>query len=107
MDILRFNSFIAQDVLIFFYYLGAVIIPIFLWSIRLYLIQKLPFYKKLDNNIFYIYKHLSIKRKIEIIFLFIFIFLFMELTLRVMFEFMIAYFDIHNYLYQISKNSQI
>jgi len=103
MDILKFNSFIAQDVLIFFYYISAVVVPIFLYSIRLYLLKKLPFYKQLNDSLSTIYKKLTIKRKIEIILLFIVLFIFMELTLRIMFEFMIAYFDIHNYLYQISK----
>jgi len=85
-DILNFNSFITQDVLIFFYYIGAVIIPVALYYFREYFIKKFSFLQILNG---------ATK--------FIILFICMELCWRMMFEAMIGYFDMHDYLYEISK----
>jgi len=103
LDILTFNTLIAQDVLIFFYYIGALGVPIFLWALRFYFLKKFSFYKELDTHIYSLFQELNFQKKLQIFFFFLALFLCMELCLRIIFEFMIAYFDIHNYLYTISK----
>ena len=95
MDFLRFNTFIAQDVLVFFYYIFAILVPLFLWALRPYIIEKFPAVKTLE-------KSLSLKS----ILLFFAIFLCMELCLRMVFEAMIGYFDMHDYLFEIVKSLQ-
>ena len=92
-DIVTFNRFIAPDVLIFFYYIGAIFVPVLLWVSKDYFIAKLPWLQTLFAK----------KQSIYVIVLFIVVFLFMELFWRLMFEAMIGYFDMHNYLYEISK----
>lgn len=94
-DILSFNNFIAQNVLIVFYYSGAVIVPIVLY-----------YYK--NNTVKYLKKkglHFSLntkEKKITFI-VFIIIFLCVELCWRMIFEAMIGYFDMHDYLHEIVK----
>jgi len=84
-NILSFNNFIAQNILILFYYIGAVLIPAVLYYYR--------------NDAI---KYLNKKEKIALIVLIISFFC-MELFWRMIFEAMIGYFDIHDYLYEISK----
>ena len=85
-EILTFEKFITQDVLIVIYYLGAISLPV----------------------LFFIYRQKAIKvvSKIEInkLFLVFILFLFLELMWRMMFEAMIGYFDMHNYLQVISHS---
>jgi len=88
-DILTFNSFVAQDILIFFYYIFALLVPLFLWVLRLYIRRKISVNKQ---------------HKLITLLTFITIFFCMELFLRMMFEMMIGYFDMHDYLYEISQN---
>ena len=99
MDFLTFKSFISSDVLIFFYYIGAVILPFAAWYFVNWLIRKYEIY-----NIVYekgkenLWKALTPKQKIKLI-LFLFIsFLFMQLFWRMMFEFLIAYMQIRDAL---------
>jgi membrane-anchored glycerophosphoryl diester phosphodiesterase (GDPDase) len=94
-DILSFNSFITQDVLIFFYYVGALVIPFVLYYFRDYLI------KKLRVKDFYI--SLSVTEQKVFWVSFITLFICAELCWRMIFEAMIGYFDMHDYLYEISK----
>ncbi len=100
-DILSFNTFIAQNILIFFYYIGAIFIPILIWYMRNYFINKFSFIKSITQ----LYNSLSKKDKFIAIITVIMIFLFMQLFWRMMFEAMIGYFDMHNYLYKISHES--
>ena len=92
-DFLTFNSFITQDVLIFFYYLGAVGVPFFIWFKKDYFLHKFVALKDFSNKNSTLYG-----------FLFLFLaFFVMELFWRMMFEAMIGYFDMHDYLYEIAK----
>jgi len=92
-EYLSFNNFIAQNVLIFFYYIFVFLIPIFLWKSRGYLLKKFSF----------VYDNLEFKNKIYIFILFLGIFVCMELCLRLFFEMLVGYFDMHDYLYEISQ----
>ncbi|WP_457744151.1 DUF4282 domain-containing protein [Sulfurimonas sp.] len=91
-DILSFNSFVTQDILIFFYYIFALILPIFLWQLRFRIAK--------------IFNILEGKNKVVIIMILFVLFICMELCLRMVFEAMIGYFDIHNYLNEISQQLQ-
>jgi len=90
IDFLTFKTFITPKVLIVFYYLGAVILPIIVYKFR--------------NNIFAKFgiKKPILNRNLKI-FLFL-IFVFAELIWRMMFEFMVGYFDIHNALLLIQNS---
>ena len=86
-EFLTFEKFITQDILIFIYYLGVISLPIFLWVYR--------------------EKTLQIISKIEksnLLILFGIIVL-MEIMWRMMFEAMIGYFDMHNYLQILVERS--
>ena len=102
-NFLTFNTFIAQDILVFFYYIFAILVPIFLWIFNLYIVKKISFVKILEKQTKYAYQSLNINRKVQIMILFIAIFFFLELCLRIFFEAMIGYFDIHQYLFEITQ----
>ena len=99
MDFLTFKTFISTDALIIFYYLGAIILPIFSWILLTWLVQK---YKLLNNSYKnkkeLLWKQLSEKQKIQFVAFFIITFLFMELFWRMLFEFLIAYMQIRDAL---------
>ncbi len=100
-DVLTFNSFVAQDILVFFYYIFALIVPLLLWKFRLYILKKVLFFRDINDSFMDFY-HLSTKQnKIIFVTLCIIIFMCMEVFLRILFEAMIGYFDMHDYLYQI------
>ena len=94
-DILSFNNFIAQDVLIFFYCIGAIAVPALLYY---YKNNVLKFLNKKGLHI-----SLSSKEKRVTLFILIMLFLCAELCWRMVFEAMTGYFDMHDYLYEISK----
>ena len=102
MDFLTFKTFISTETLIIFYYLGAFILPIFLWLLLTWLIQK---YKLLntsyENGKKLLWKSLSQKQKAKYIAFFIIAFFFMELFWRMLFEFLIAYMQIRDALLQV------
>ncbi len=102
-DILTFNTFITQDVLVFFYYIGAVLMPVVLYLFKDYLIAHLSFVKKINDKLHRFYASFSSNGKIVFWLMFLTMFLCMELCWRMMFEAMIGYFDMHNYLYQIAQ----
>jgi len=104
LDFLSFNTFIAQDVLIVCYYLGAIFMPLFLYFTRGYFLKKFSFVKSIDTNLKELYSSLSLKNKLIFIASFFMIFFCMQLCWRMIFEAMIGYFDMHNYLYEIKNN---
>ncbi len=87
LDFLKFNTFITQDILIFFYYVGAFTLPWLLWKYGKTLLAK---FFKLKN---------ARGEKVAFIALFVCV----ELCWRMFFEMMIGYFDMHEYLYKISQ----
>jgi len=93
-DFLTFNSFITQDILIFIYYIGAVVFPVVLWQKTDPILGKFSFIKISDENRFNMYLSVLV------------LFLVMELCWRMMFEVMIGYFDMHDYLYQITQQTK-
>jgi len=88
-------------VLIFFYYIGIFTIPIVLIFSRKYLLENISLLKKIDDKI---RNSSSIKEKIAVVISFFLLLIFVELGWRMLFEMMIGYFDMHDYLYEISHN---
>ncbi|NOQ69282.1 MAG: DUF4282 domain-containing protein [Gammaproteobacteria bacterium] len=101
MDFLTFKSFISTEVLIFFYYIGAIILPAGAWYLVTWLIQKYELvnitYEKGKDTI---WNSLNKKQKNKLIIFFVSSFIFMELFWRMLFEFLIAYMQIRDALLQ-------
>ena len=99
MDFLTFKSFISIEALIVFYYIGALILPIGLWLVLIWLMRK---YKLLntayENSKEIIWNLLNTKQKIRFVVFFVIAFLFMQLFWRILFEFLIAYMQIRDAL---------
>ena len=99
-DFLMFNSFITPALLLLLYYVGALIIPIFSWFILLWI--KKRYFSSISNRIKNeIRKNTTFLQRFTFLVAFIFCFLCMELFWRVMFEFFIAYFDMHDALMKL------
>jgi len=99
MDFLSFKSFISTEALIIFYYIGAMILPIGIWSLFAWLIGKYQFINATyENGKELIWESLNIKQKTKLLAFFIFSLLFMELFWRMFFEFLIAYMQIRDAL---------
>ncbi len=101
MDFLTFKSFISTEVLIIFYYLGALILPIGIWFLLTWLIRK---YRLLNtayqNGKELLWKSLNRKQQAKFVAFFVITFLFMELFWRMFFEFLIAYMQMRDALLQ-------
>ncbi len=101
MDFLTFKDFISIPVLIGFYYLGAVVMPVLMWFILLWLSRKFRIFSDLHHTgKEKIWNRLSIRQKALFISLFMMVFLFMELFWRMLFEFLIAYMQMRDALLQ-------
>ena len=79
IDFLTFKTFITPTILIFFYYIGAILVPIFIYRRQKFILKKLAI------------NHYSKTILIAI-------FIMLEIMWRMMFEVMIGYFQIHNAL---------
>ncbi len=88
-DFLTFRTFISPSLLMFFYYFGALVIPLVSYKLSKWLKQS---YLK-DVNI-----RIRPEQRLWVIGLFLACFFCMELFWRVLFEFFIAYFDMHDAL---------
>ncbi|WP_121626547.1 DUF4282 domain-containing protein [Poseidonibacter antarcticus] len=102
MDFLTFKTFISTEALIIFYYLGAIILPLFTWILLTWVIKKnklfnIPYTKGKEL----LWKVLSHKQKLKFIAFFIVLFIFMELFWRMLFEFLIAYLQIRDALLNV------
>ena len=101
MDFLTFKSFISTEVLIVFYYIGAIILPAGAWYFVTWLMQKYELvniaYEKGKDTI---WNSLNKKQKNKLIIFFVSSFIFMELFWRMLFEFLIAYMQIRDALLQ-------
>ena len=102
LNFLSFDTFITKYILIGCYYCGAVLMPIFLWISRDKICSKFQVCINFQNRVLAEFKELPLKDRLILIIFFISIFLMMELAWRMMFETMIAYFQMRDYLYMIS-----
>jgi len=101
-NFLTFKTFISSDILIFFYYIGAVLIPVLLWQSRVYLKDRFKIIQLINEQIVKIFSSLSNKEQSYAKLFILFAFISMEIIWRMMFEVMIAYFDMRDYLQQIA-----
>ena len=103
-DFLKFQSFISPDVLIVCYYLGAVAIPVASWFVMQWARRKYP---ALSNamNAGKQAATVAISKRYRGWFLaaFALMFMIMEIVWRMMFEFMIAYFQMREALMGIAS----
>jgi len=91
-DFLSFNTFIAQDILILFYYIGVLLVPFLLYRYK----------DRFSSYNFFV----KLKSQPKILLTTLGIFLLLELFWRMMFETMIGYFDLHEYLHDIAIHLQ-
>ncbi|MFO7604652.1 MAG: DUF4282 domain-containing protein [Gammaproteobacteria bacterium] len=99
MDFLTFRDFISTEVLIIFYYLGAVVMPVGIWLLLTWLVHKYRFLNIAhQTNMHALWNTLTRKQKLKLIVFFVILFLFMELFWRMFFEFLIAYMQMRDAL---------
>ncbi len=97
-DFLTFQSFITPTLLIIMYYMGVILIPVLclyftFWIKKTYL----PDVSQALNT------YLTTKQRFILSISFLLMLLFMEIFWRVLFEFFIAYFDMHDALMKINS----
>ncbi|MDZ7661362.1 DUF4282 domain-containing protein [Thiohalophilus sp.] len=101
MDYLTFNTFISIEVLIVFYYLGAVILPVGAWFVALWLLRKYQLlgdaYQKGKTATWDL---LNKQQRFWLVLFGLVFFLLMELFWRLLFEFLIAYMQMRDALVQ-------
>lgn len=100
-DFLLFKTFVTPSLLLIIYYIGAVLIPVLSW----YLVSWI--YKKYLSQVSGLVKEeikqrTTQKQRIYATVTFVLCFLCMEIFWRMMFEFFIAYFDMHDALMRMS-----
>ena len=94
LDFLSFKEFIALDVLIVFYYIGAILAPLLLWKSRNYLVENFKFLKTIES---------ALTNQFSVRLGLLLGFIVMELMWRIMFEMIIAYFQIRDYLHVLAQ----
>ena len=92
LDFLSFRTFITPSLLLAAYYFGAVVMPLAGWGMAQWLKRRYRIYFTSSKR-YYFYALATV------------CFLCMEMLWRVMFEFMIAYFDMHDALMKMSAVS--
>ena len=99
-DFLTFQTFITPALLILMYYVGALLIPLVSWYLARW-IQK-SYFTEISKSFKEVVKaKTTAKQRFIIYAVFIICFLCMEILWRVMFEFFIAYFDMHDALMKL------
>lgn len=102
MDFLTFKSFISTEVLIIFYYLGALVLPVGMWLLLLWIIRKYKvFNSAYEGGKEIIWQSFNRKQKTKLLAFLVISVLFMELFWRMLFEFLIAYMQMRDALLQI------
>lgn len=93
VDFLTFRYLISPYVLLIFYYMGALMMPLAMWLFWRWLKRRFPSLSQARNKLGALGRdYLSPVQKTGIIFGCMLCFFMMELFWRMMFEFMIAYF---------------
>ena len=100
-NFLMFETFISPALLIFLYYIGAIVIPIVSWYF-IHWIKTIYFSKKDTQSNEYIAVKMTLRQHIIVYSFFFISFLCMEIFWRILFEFFIAYFDMHDALMKLS-----
>lgn len=100
-EFLTFETFITPTLLIFLYYFGAIVIPVVSWYF-VHWIKKVYLSKKDIKNNASIEVHITLRQRIIVYVIFFISLLTMELLWRLIFEFFIAYFDMHDALMKLA-----
>lgn len=95
-EFLTFETFITPALLIFIYYIGAVIIPVIGWYFTFWV--KKAYLSDVSQTV---KDRTTPKQRFILLMIFFITFLCMEIVWRVMFEFFIAYFDMHDALMKL------
>jgi len=98
-DFLTFKVFITPTLLLIFYYMGALTIPVVGWYLSSWV--KKSYFSTLSQSII---EQTTFKWNFILLIIFFVTLLSMEIFWRVLFEFFIAYFDMHDALMQINLN---
>ncbi|MEN8727851.1 MAG: DUF4282 domain-containing protein [Sulfurovum sp.] len=91
-DFLTFQTFITPTLLILMYYVGAVLIPLFSWYLARWI--KTVYKTEIES-------YTTFKQRLILYSTFFIAFFCLEILWRVMFEFFIAYFDMHDALMKL------
>ena len=89
-DFLTFKTFITPSILIMMYYFGVFAIGVFLWLVK-------PYIKNILEKI-------NLKNSSYLFLTFGVVFFLFQLIWRMMFEMIIGYFNMHDYLQQIAQS---
>lgn len=96
-DILTFQTFITPTLLLFIYYVGALVIPLLCWYftswVKKVYLSDVSQHSKLRT---------TTRQRFMLFMIFFITLLCMEILWRVIFEFFIAYFDMHDALMKIN-----
>lgn len=98
-DFVIFKTFISPTMLVLFYYIGAIVMPIFIWFTSRWIMKKISMMEEsyqIAKSM--VWKSMSFKSRVIFIFLFIMIFFFMQIIWRMIFEFLIAYMQMREAL---------
>ena len=99
LDFLLFKRFLSIPVLIAFYYIGALLIPLLSWLLLQWLLKKSQVLNNTKNLAkLWFNTVFSLRQKVLLFTGFIFGFLLMELFWRMLFEFLIAYLQMREAL---------
>ena len=90
LDFLTFHTFITPKILLIFYYTGALVVPLLSWAVLKYLKRRY-------------FPDLIVPKRFYLYVIFLLCFLCAELFWRMIFEVMIAYFDMHDALMRMSR----
>ena len=106
MNFLTFKSFISTEVLMVFYYLGAIVLPVGLWKSIGWIARNYRIFNVIYKQaVSYAWKSLNKKQQAEFLALFVVLLVFMELFWRMFFEFLIAYMQMRDALLRLSHCS--
>lgn len=97
---LTFETFITPTLLILIYYVGAVIIPVLGWYFTFWV--KKAYLSDISQSV---KDRTTLKQRFVLSMIFFMTLLCMEIIWRVMFEFFIAYFDMHDALMKLMGTS--
>ena len=90
LDFLSFKTFITPSILLVFYYIGALVVPLLSWMFLRYLKRRY-------------FPDLILPKRLYLYVIFLLCFLCAELFWRMIFEVLIAYFDMHDALMRMSR----
>ena len=102
LDILSFKSFISPSVLIVCYYLGALGAPLVMLGTLIWARREAGKQGFAPENLSFWTRWASHPNQLKVLLIFILMFICMEIGWRMMFEFMLAYFQMRDALLGLS-----